>query len=172
MLVAKLRAIYTNCKIRELRKKAHIEEHVKILPGFQIGNVEKLIIHHHVSIGMDCFINALGGVEIHSGTILGPNVTIFSENHIYEKSECIPFANERRCKKVTIGENCWIGAHSFIVPGVTLGEGCIVAGGSVVTKDFPPLSVIGGAPAKIIKERDVLDYERAKSGGYCDWLLH
>ena len=61
-----------------------------------------------------------------------------------------------------IGENCWIGARTFICPGVELGEGCVVAGGSVVTRSFPPCSVVGGNPAKLLKIKNVEMYELAK----------
>ena len=55
-------------------------------------------------------------------------------------------------KKITIGNNCSIGAQSFILKGVTLGNGCVVGAGSVVTKSFPAGSVIVGNPAKMIKQ--------------------
>lgn len=54
-------------------------------------------------------------------------------------------------KKVTIGSGCWIGEKAIILPGITLGEKCIVAAGSIVTKSFPAYSLIGGVPAKLLK---------------------
>lgn len=57
-------------------------------------------------------------------------------------------------KPVTIGNDVWIGGHSTICPGVTIGDGAVIAAGSVVTKDVPANVVVGGVPAKIIKRID------------------
>lgn len=144
---------------------------VQIFPGFKFGHEDKLIIMNDVVIGERSFINAHGGVTIKSGTITGPELMIFSVNHKYENSEVIPFSNELLLKSVVIGENCWIGARVFICPGVLIGDGCIIAGGSVVTKSFPSLSVIGGNPAKLIKLRDKYDYEKmCSTEKYCDFI--
>lgn len=58
-------------------------------------------------------------------------------------------------KTVVIKDNVWIGANSLILPGVTIGEGSVIAAGSVVTKDIPPLVIAGGNPAKVIKQGTV-----------------
>lgn len=141
---------------------AYRGNNVKIYPRFRLGHSENLILHDNIVLGENIFINAHGGVEIGSGTITGPDVMIFSVNHIYDSPEIIPLQTELSFKKVIIGENCWIGARSFICPGVELGEGCVVAGGSVVTKSFPSCSVIGGNPAKLLKTKNIEMYKTAK----------
>lgn len=162
-------------RIKQLKKEIGLWEgnHVTILPDFKIGHSENLILHDYVRIGVGAFLDANGGIEIHSGFVSGANLTIHSSNHIYENARTIPFDNELNRKKVTIDRNCWFGANVFIVPGVHIGEGCVIAGGAVVTKSFPPLSVIGGNPAKVIKMRDAADYDRLVGGGgkYADWIL-
>ena len=55
----------------------------------------------------------------------------------------------------TIGDGVWIGARAIILPGVTIGEGAVVAAGAVVTKDVDPWAVVGGNPAKFIKKREL-----------------
>lgn len=58
------------------------------------------------------------------------------------------------CRKgIKIGKGCWIGAKATILDGTVLGDGCIVAAGAVVNGNFPPMSILGGVPAKIIKLR-------------------
>lgn len=160
-------------RIRRLKKTIGLwgGNNVFIQPDFQIGHEEQLFLHNYVRIGNAAFIDANGGVEIESGFVSGPHLTIISVNHIFENASKVPFSNDIVRKKVFIGKNCWLGANVFIVPGVSLGEGCIVAGGSVVTKSFPSLCVLGGNPAKILKTRDRADYERSRDGGYADWLL-
>ena len=143
-----------------------IGENVQIEKGtfFMYKNIE---IGNHVYIGPEAYIFAQGGLSIGSGTIIGPRVTIMTSNHNYDSPDLlsIPYDGKNLMKKVTIGENVWIGANVSIVPGVTIGEGAVIAMGAVVTKDVPPLAVVGGNPAKVIKYRDKERYERLKGEG-------
>jgi acetyltransferase-like isoleucine patch superfamily enzyme len=94
-----------------------------------------------------CYIQALGKVYIDDYTGIGPNVGIISSNH-----SLLDFRNHE-LGEVKIGKYCWIGMNSVILPNVTLGDFTIVMAGSVVNKSFiEGYCVIGGNPAKIIKE--------------------
>ena len=77
----------------------------------------------------------------------------------------MPYDHIYIVKDVTIGENVWIGADVSIMPGATIGEGAVVAACSCVTKDVPPMAVVGGNPAKVIKYRDEEKYNVLKSEG-------
>ena len=88
---------------------------------------------------------------------------IFSSNHNYYSPEALPYDKKTICSPVKIEDNVWIGARACIVPGITIGEGAVVAMGSVVTKNVPPCAVVGGNPAKIIKYRDIEKYNQLKS---------
>ncbi|MNG32136.1 Virginiamycin A acetyltransferase [compost metagenome] len=76
-----------------------------------------------------------------------------AENHVFsDKTKPIKEQGIYR-QGITIEDDCWIGSNVTILDGVTIGTGSVVAAGAVVTKDVPPYSVVGGVPAKIIKER-------------------
>ena len=105
------------------------------------------------SIGLNNVLLGQGGVEIGADCLLGPNVSIFSENHIFEDlARPIREQSEKRSRTV-IEANVWIGAGATVLAGVTVGEGSVVAAGSVVTKNVAPRSVVGGIPASLIKAR-------------------
>jgi acetyltransferase-like isoleucine patch superfamily enzyme len=117
-----------------------------------------------------CINNAMGDVIIGSktrvgisNTIIGPvrlgnniniaqNVVMSGLNHGYEKISLPP--REQKCSTalITIDDDCWIGANVVITAGVNIGKHSVVAAGSVVTKDVPPLSIVAGNPAKLIKQ--------------------
>ena len=69
---------------------------------------------------------------------------------VHQKKRC----GETKAKPITIGDGCWIGASSFIGPGVTVGSGSIVSAEAVVLRSMPPNSMIGGNPARVIKKLD------------------
>ena len=91
-------------------------------------------------------------VNIGNNVWIGPNTDIYTVNHpLTAKGR-----QERLAigKPVTIGNDVWIGGHSTICPGVTIGDGAVIAAGSVVTKHVPANVVVGGGPAKVIKRID------------------
>ncbi len=86
--------------------------------------------------------------------MMGPDVVIFTMNHRADRTDIHMGAQgmtEKR--KVIIGNDVWIGQRVMIMPGVTIGDGCIIAAGAVVTKDIPPYSIAGGVPARVLKSR-------------------
>ena len=89
----------------------------------------------------------LGGITIEDDVLVGPNVQLITENHPTNPSE----RKSLDLKSILIQKNAWIGAGAIILPGVTVGENSVVAAGSVVTKDIPANTVVGGVPAKFIK---------------------
>lgn len=82
-------------------------------------------------------------VEIGNDVWIGPNTDIYTVNH--------PLTIQGRRDCLGIGNDVWIGGHCTICPGVTIGDGAVIAAGSVITKDVPANTLVGGTPAKIIK---------------------
>lgn len=112
-----------------------------------------VIIRDGVGVNDGAYLGGQGGIEIGSNVIIGPGVKIFSENHNFEDTST-PIKDQGVSRKgVMIGNDCWLGANSIILDGVNLGSGCVVAAGAIVTKSFPSNCVVGGVPAKILKQR-------------------
>ena len=106
----------------------------------------------HCGLGTNAFYGAAGGITL-GNVIVGNFVSFHSENHNFSDKDVLIRLQGVNHKGIVIGDNCWIGAKATILDGVHIGSGCVVAAGAVVTKSFPDNVVIGGVPAKIIKER-------------------
>jgi len=104
-------------------------------------------------IGPNAVIGASGGISIGRDVLIGPNVVISSENHIFEDAEDLIREQEVYRSGVVIGNDCWIASRVVILDGVTIGQGTVVAAGAVVTSDIPSMSVVAGAPARVIRKR-------------------
>jgi maltose O-acetyltransferase len=111
-------------------------------------------IGRYCRIGHECHLDGEGGITIGDGTILAPRVTILSSSHSYKNSPLLPYGLEDEKLPVVIGKGCWIGWGAMIRPGINIGDGAVVAMGSVVTKNISTGEVVGGNPARVIKERD------------------
>jgi acetyltransferase-like isoleucine patch superfamily enzyme len=113
-----------------------------------------ITIGDRTGISARAYLAGQGGISIGEDVIMGPNVQIFSENHNFsDRSLTIKEQGVFR-QPVVIENNCWIGSGAIILAGVTIGEGCVVAAGSVVNRSVPANSVVAGVPAKIIKSRE------------------
>ena len=116
-----------------------------IMPPMQIDFGRQMKIGKGVFINHSLTCMAAGGITIEDGVMIGPNVRIVTDNHDFQNRMVL------RCKPVHIGRNAWIGVGAIILPGVTIGENAVVAAGAVVTKDVAPNAIVGGNPAKFIK---------------------
>ena len=122
-----------------------LKEATYILPPLQIDFGRQMKIGNHVFINHSLTCMSAGGITIDDNVQIGPQVTIVTTNHDFNDH------NTLRCKGVHIKRNVWIGAKVLILPGVTIGENAVIAGGAVVTKDVEENAIVGGNPARIIK---------------------
>ena len=110
-------------------------------------------IGDYSSVGDYSFIGAAGGVTIGSRVMMGQRVAIHSQNHNFADTS-VPIQQQGTTQLgVRIEDDCWIGSGVVILDGVTVGRGSVLSAGSVVTKDVPSGSVIGGVPAKVLRSR-------------------
>ncbi|KEO73634.1 acyltransferase [Anditalea andensis] len=151
-----------NCEINCLSKrglvfgdKVTVGSYAIIRPTNLYGGEpgEGLKIGNNSNIGAYAYIGCSGYIDIGDNVMMSPRVSIYSENHNFEDI-AFPMIEQGVTRSfVKIENDCWIASNSIILAGVTVGKGSIVAAGSVVTKDVPPFSIVGGNPAKIIKYR-------------------
>jgi len=124
-----------------------IDESVTVFTPLHINYGKHTKIGKNVFINFDCVFLDFGGITIDDNVLIAPKVSLLTEAHrtsINERHSLIP-------KPIHIKKNAWIGAGAIILQGVTIGENAIVAAGSVVSKDVPDNTIVGGIPAKILK---------------------
>ena len=148
----------------ELNNSYHTPEEIKVLmekltgrefsegaymfPPFYTDCGKNLKIGRNVFINSCCQFQDQGGITIGDGTLIGPKTVIATLNHHQnpnKRANLIP-------KPVKIGKNVWIGANATILPGATIGDGAVIAAGALVSKDVEANTVVGGVPAKLIKQ--------------------
>lgn len=122
----------------------------------------KLMVGKYITIGEGCYFNAGTTfiddwkIEIGKECLFGPNVTLCTTGH--------PISPAHRLDgmysfSIKIGDRCWIGANSIIMPGVTIGNNSVIGAGSVVTKDIPENVVAFGSPCHVYRQIDERDEE-------------
>ena len=111
--------------------------------------VGDVMIGDHTRIGLHNTI--IGPVDIGSHVNLAQGITVTALNHNFDDTEKRIDEQGVSTNPVTIEDDVWIGANAVILPGVTIGNHCVVAAGAVVRKDVPPHSLVAGVPAKVIK---------------------
>lgn len=143
----------------------HLGKNVRIESGVGISAPERLYLGDNVGLSQRVYINAVGGCHIGQGGQIGAETIILTTEHQYNAGESLPYDQVRLVKPVYIEDYVWMGNRVCIAPGVRIGEGAIVALGSIVFEDVPPLAIVAGNPAKVLTFRSRPDYDRVKSRG-------
>lgn len=125
-------------------------ENLALGPYVNIYNPSRLTLGKHVYIGFSTYIGD-GDITLEDEVVIGPHCSITAGNHLF-KNGSVRFGGYEY-KPIRIGKGSWLGANVCVLAGVTIGQGSLIAAGSVVTKDVPPYSIMGGVPAKLIKSQ-------------------
>lgn len=112
-----------------------------------------LSIGERSSIGPYGYIGCSGKISIGKNVMLGPKCSLFAENHVFSDTDkCIKDQGVKQ-KGIIIEDDCWIGSNVTILDGVTIGKGCIVGAGTLITKDIPARNVVVDKRNRVIIER-------------------
>lgn len=125
-----------------------VDESFAFFTPFYTDCGKNITIGKNVFLNMGCTFQDQGGIFIDDGALIGHNVVLATLNHAMDpedRATMIP-------APIHIGKRVWIGANATVLPGVTIGDGAIVAAGAVVTKDVPENTVVGGVPARVMRK--------------------
>ncbi|MDO7907103.1 sugar O-acetyltransferase [Paenibacillus sp. JX-17] len=126
--------------------------HLSMEPNIRFDYGYNIHVGEHFYANFDCTILDVCEVRIGDNCLFGPGVHIYTATHPVNPYERIK--GPEYGKPVTIGNNVWVGGRAVINPGVTIGNNVVIASGAVITKDVPDHMIVGGNPAKFIKEVD------------------
>ena len=159
---AVLRGILNKWKFDKSGRLLRMERGVRVMKNNgRVSLGDRVLLHRYVKlsayggkieIGNNTYIG--DRTEIHSGKSvkIGSGVNIAWDCNILDRDYHAFESDSEVVKSVVIEDNVWIGCRSIILKGVTIGEGAVVAAGSIVTRDVPPKCLVAGNPAKVIKE--------------------
>lgn len=151
-ITAELNGSYhTPEEIRELMSRLTgkpVDETFGLFPPFHTDCGKNITLGKNVFINSGCYFQDQGGITVEDGALIGHNVKLATLNHDFRVSD----RASMHPKPIHIGKNVWICDGAVIVPGITVGDGAVVAAGAVVIEDVPPYTIVGGVPAAVIRE--------------------
>ena len=143
-LSKRARTFWAKRIVRHCGKNVNIERQAFFSPDLSIGD--------NSGVGIRCEV--YGPVTIGNDVMMGPDVVVYTSGHRFDRVDITMIEQGyAEPRPVNIGNDVWIGRRAIIMPGVTIGDGCVIGAGAVVTKDIPPYSLAGGVPAKVIRSR-------------------
>ena len=130
----------------------YLPKNLEIVTPFICDYGKNIHLGNNIFINCQCYFMDGADITVGDNVFIGPYCGFYTATHPLDYNN----RNKglEKALPIVIGDNCWFGANVSVMPGVTIGSGCVIAAGSVVTKDVPCHSMVAGVPAKVIKEID------------------
>ena len=144
-------AYHTPDEVRELLSELfgyQVPQSLRVFPPFYTDFGKNITVGEQVFINACCHFQDHGGVTIGDGCQIGHNVVFATLNHGLQPED----RGNTYPAPIVLGKNVWVGSNATILQGVTIGDNAIIAAGAVVTKDVAANTIVGGVPAKFIKQ--------------------
>lgn len=138
-------------EIRELFERITgkpVDRSFALFPPFYTDFGRNITVGRNVFINSGCRFQDQGGITIGEGSLIGHCVVLATINHEPDPRH----RKDMYPAPIVIGKHVWIGSSATVCPGVTIGDGAVVAAGAVVAKDVPANTVVGGVPARVIRQ--------------------
>lgn len=146
--LAASRVVSDRARAALLRRLGLSLGHVHVRHGLDAGR--SLRVGDGSFIGVGCYFEHTAPVVIGRNVAIGSRLSVHTSSH--DRGDAPRRAGERWVAPVTIEDGCWLGGNVTVLPGVTIGAGCVIAAGAVVTRDCEPHGQYAGVPARRIKE--------------------
>lgn len=135
------------------RTAIHLGDRVTLRRNVMIGGGGVLRVGARTTINEDAIIGCTDAVTIGADCMLAPRVYLLDVDHEFSSRDLPISSQGYRTSPIVIEDDVWVGAYAVILKGVRIGKGAVIAAHSVVTKDVPEYTVVGGVPARVIAER-------------------
>ena len=140
-----VRAYFARHICESVGKGVNVERGASFSSSVTIGD--------YSGIGVNCELH--GEVHIGANVMMAPECVFYTVNHSACRSDVpMRLQGETAPQPITIGNDVWLGRRVMVLPGVHIGDGCIIGAGAVVTQDIPPFAIAGGVPARVIRFRE------------------
>ncbi len=143
--------------VEDIRTRYHLHHTARFASGTELFGSGKIQIDEGTYLGRHCYVcaqPAAAKVEIGRGCAISHSVHIRTASYRTHGDFAQAINSDLDWANIRIGNSVWIGAHVFITGGVTIGDNSIIGANSVVTRDVPPNSIVGGVPAHLIRLKD------------------
>jgi acetyltransferase-like isoleucine patch superfamily enzyme len=146
--------VVSRLPVRKLRHLAYrrmgmrLAVHTCVHRGVEVRDAWNIEVGEGSIIGFDCILDGRSGIRIGRHVNLSSNAALWTLQHDHRDPDFGPVGGP-----IMIGDRAWISFRSTVLPGVTIGEGAVIAAGAVVTQDVPPFAIVAGMPARVVGER-------------------